>query len=231
MIRAIGRYTALLGFIFATLLHLAGYVYPDLPHPAFGLLTLGLFALAPLALRGPFLNSNTLIDSLAKRIAVRVVASGLALWLLMTLIWILVKGPDVATAPHPIHFHTLLPEWRVSGRQYGTLNQQWQSLSAALAYLILWLQFSSARALTSAAETRPGADPPKASGVFPPILKQLIAGTILASMGLYTVGSVLHLAGLAEKGTSDIMAGLSFIGFVAALAFAGIGGILSALRD
>jgi hypothetical protein len=96
MATTIGRYTALLGFTFAVLLHLAGYVYVDLPHLAFEILTLGIFALVPLALRGPFLDSQTPIDTLAKKMAARLAAGGLVLWLLMTFIWIaFVRTPDV----------------------------------------------------------------------------------------------------------------------------------------
>lgn len=92
MIFAIGRYAALLGFIFAVLLHLAGYVYVDLPSQAYGILMVGIFALAPLALRGPFLDSHTPIDTLPKKIAGCVAGSGLVLWLLATTIWILCEA-------------------------------------------------------------------------------------------------------------------------------------------
>jgi hypothetical protein len=231
MILAIGRYTALVGFTFAVLLHLAGYVYVELPHVAFEILTVGIFALAPLALRGPFLDSDTPIDTLAKKMAARLFAGGLVLWLLTTLIWIFVRGPDVGIGPQPIRFPTLLPVWRVSGRHYRMFNQQWQSFSAALVYVFFWLQFSSEKVVVSAADPAMSADSSEATGSFPPIVARLIVGTILTSMCLFLVGSVLHLVGLVEKGASDLMAGLSLVGFIAAVALAGNGTILGALRD
>jgi hypothetical protein len=168
---------------------------------------------------------------LAKKMAERLAAGGLVVWLLTTLIWILVRGPEVGIGPQPIRFHTLLPVWRVSGRHYRMLNQQWQSFSAALVYVFFWLQFSSKKALVSTANPEMSAGSSNATGSFPPIVARLIAGTILTSVCLFLVGWVLRLVGLVEKGTSDSMALLSLVGVILAFAFAGVGAILAALRD
>jgi hypothetical protein len=232
MILAIGRYAALLGFTFAALLHVAGYFYLDLPHLAFEILTLGILALVPLALRGPFLDSRTPIDTLAKKMAARLAAGGLVLWLLMTFIWIaFVRAPDVGIGPHPIRFSALLPVWRISEPHYRMLYQQWQSLAGALVYVFVWLQFSSEKVVVSAADSAMSAGSSEATGSFPPIVTRLISGTILASVCLFLVGWVLHLVGLVEQGASDFMAGLSVVGIIAGVALAGIGTILGTLRD
>lgn len=142
-----------------------------------------------------------------------------------------VRGPDVGIGPHPIRFHTLLPVWRVSGRHYRMLNQQWQTLGDALVYVFFWLQFSSEKEVVSAADPTTSAGSSEATGSFPPIVTRLIAGTILASVSLFFVGRVLNLVGLVEKRASDLMAGLSLVGVIVAVALAGIGTILGALRD
>jgi hypothetical protein len=232
MILAIGRYTALLGFTFAALLHLAGYVYVDLPYRAFEILTVGIFVLIPLALRGPFLDSDTPIDTLAKKMASRLAVVGLVLWLLTTLIWIaFVRTPDAGIGPHPIRFSALLPVWRISGGHYRMLYQQWQTLAGALVYIFFWLQFSSKKALVSTADPATSAGSRNATELFPPIVARLIAGTILTSVSLFVVGWVLHLVGLVGKGVSDLMAGLAVVGFILVFALAAIGVILAALRD
>jgi hypothetical protein len=229
MILAIGRYTALFGFTFAILLHLAGYVYVDLPHLAFEILTIGILTMVQLSIRGPFLDRYTPTDTSAKKIAVRLAAVGSVLCLLMTLIWIFVRGPEVGIGPQRFRFHTLPPVWRVSEQHYKMFNQQWQSSCAAFVYVLFWLQFSSKKARVSAINPEVSVSSSNATGSFPASVARLIVGTILTSGCLYLVGWVLHRVGLVEKG-ADIMEFLSLVGFILAFALAGIGAILGALR-
>ena len=231
LITSIGRYTALLGLACASLLHLAGYFYLDLPYPAFVILALGIVALVPLAFRQPFPKRPLPIDTVAKKAALGLAIAGLTLWLLMTFLWLaFVRTPNSGIGPHPIRFSTLWPLLNIGGRHYRMLYQQWQTLADALVYTFFWLWFSSRKApvlrgAPTLIEAQSGA-----TGVFPLIVRRLIAGSILASLALIVVGWALHSVGLVEKSTSEFMAGLSLLGFVAALALTGLGMVLAALR-
>jgi len=231
MIRAIGRYTALLGFTFAALLHLAGYVYLDLPHRASEILTVGIFVLIPVAMRSPIPDRIALTDTLAEKVSKRLFVGGWVVFMLTTLIWIFLRGPEVGAGLHPMRVRTLLPVWRISERHYRMFRQQWGSLSAAVVYLFFWLQFSSKKVPASAAD--PATSTGSSEGPWqqlPPIIKRLIQGTILACIGLFVVGWILHLVGSMENGAiAMVLAVFGGISVVAALA--GIGAVISALRD
>jgi hypothetical protein len=189
--------------------------------------------LVPLAIRRPFLDRDTPIDSLPKKMAAGLAACGAVLWLLTTLIWIgFVRMPDGGIGAHPLRFNALIPVWRISGRHDRMLYQQWETLAATLVYVLFWLQFTSAWAPASAATDRATTTGlSRIAGSFPPVVTRLIECTTLTAVGLYIVGLVLHLVGLAGKNVSDIMGGLSLVGIILAFAIGGVGMILAALRD